>query len=532
MKHISLFFTGLLVLSISVSGCDPDTANQSNNTSNNLVNNSTNNITNNSTNNTTNNITNEICDDGYDNDQDGMADCDDLDCIGFQGCQSNNQNDAGDVTDTNPWEFDADAGDCPPEMIAECTDPIPSGCGSAEIADNGLDDNCNGEIDENTNSCTPGDVRPCFLGPPNRRNVGACVDGQQLCVRVGGEFGVWGDCEGGISPSPETCDGLDNDCNGCTDDGLCCSPPILCPTSDHESLQGAQPFNDFVLDGGDFYTGTAVRWEWTISNGPCDEVLGVRSFTVNGQTGLNYVADTQEVTFNFKLSGWYNITMRVYYNETEYYECVFVLKVWGPGLRVENCWDTSGDADVDLHLMKEGLGTSWCGAEDCRFSNCKGNNWSHSDWSESDSDISMCIDTTYGSDFNDDFGVCKNPRLDIDNISTIGIPENINVDYPTDGQTYRIGVHYYSDDYFNPSMVTHPVVNIYCDGQRIATYGYPTANEVEFTTASGTCSSADLWRVADVLTEVDSATGAVTCTVDSLTDGSGDPYITQNSSAY
>lgn len=482
--------------------------------------------------NNTNNINNtnnpsEICDNGVDDDGDGRVDCDDLDCLVFQGCNNNNNNnDAGDVTDTNPWDFDADAGDCPPEMIAECTNPVPSGCGATEIPNNGLDDNCNGQIDENSTSCIPGDVRQCFLGPPNRRNVGACVDGQQLCLSSGGEFGTWGPCEGGISPTPETCDGLDNDCNGCADDGLCCLPPINCPQSDDPTLQGAMPFTDFVIDGGNYYFGTAVRWEWTISNGPCDEVLGQRAFTVNGNNQLNYVADTQQITLNFNLSGWYTITMRVYYNATEYYECTFILKVEGPGLRVETCWDTAGSTDLDLHLMKQGYGTNWCGSEDCRWNNCKGSNWAQSAWNQANSSIDFCIGTDSGPSFNTNYGVCKNPRLDIDNIDRVGIPENINVDYPSDGQTYRVGLHFYSG-----SPTTHPVVNIYCDGQRLATYGYPTSNQVTFSTSSYNCSAADLWRVADVLTEVDPVSGAVTCTVTPLSSG-GNPYITQTSSAY
>src|SRR4051794_37649503 len=132
--------------------------------------------------------------------------------------------------------IDRDASGClPGQMGASCNmmvDPN-AGCGPVEdcVANgggpgNGLDDDCNGKVDDGC-SCTPGDVRRCFIGPPGKRNVGGCTDGTQTCI--GSEFGVWDDCVGSIGPNPETCDGLDNDCNGCADDQLCCTGGVMCP---------------------------------------------------------------------------------------------------------------------------------------------------------------------------------------------------------------------------------------------------------------------------------------------------------------
>ncbi len=45
------------------------------------------------------------------------------------------------------------------------------------------------------------------------------------------------------------------------------------------------------------------------------------------------------------------------------------------------------------------------------------------------------------------------------------------------------------------------------------------------------CATGHFWRVADVTTAVD-GNGDVTCTVTSLADGGGNPYITFGNSQY
>ena len=88
--------------------------------------------------------------------------------------------------------------------------PLPPG--PVELC-NGIDDNCNGMIDEGC-SCTDGKTQPCYSGPPATQHVGVCADGVQTCAG-----GQWGTCMGQVLPSAETCDGKDNDCNGKVDDG-------------------------------------------------------------------------------------------------------------------------------------------------------------------------------------------------------------------------------------------------------------------------------------------------------------------------
>ncbi len=74
----------------------------------------------------------------------------------------------------------------------------------AETCD-GLDNDCNGLIDD---GMIPG------VGAPCGTDVGECRPGALACVA-----GVL-DCVGDVPPSPEVCDGKDNDCDGAIDDGI------------------------------------------------------------------------------------------------------------------------------------------------------------------------------------------------------------------------------------------------------------------------------------------------------------------------
>jgi hypothetical protein len=87
----------------------------------------------------------------------------------------------------------------------------PTTYSAIEICGDGLDNNCNGIIDENC-PCNMGESKPCAS------DTGECRLGKQTCS----DQGKWGACIGGIFPRLEQCDGKDHNCNGAIDDGCPC----------------------------------------------------------------------------------------------------------------------------------------------------------------------------------------------------------------------------------------------------------------------------------------------------------------------
>jgi hypothetical protein len=379
------------------------------------------------------------------------------------------------------------------------------GCGPEESCGdgegNGLDDNCDGQVDEGCQCSASGVTRPCFAGPPDRRNVGACADGIETCS----EFLTWGPCSGGVSPTAEVCDGADNDCNAISDDVPGCTSDVVCPGNDL-----TPPLSTYTLRGSRVTTAQpATAYRWTIGC-PASVPAALCPSPANPN------AETTEVYFT--ASGAYRVGVTMTLQDGTEASCGWTVYVQGTGLRVELNWDTmlasEGGTDVDLHLhrwTRNGVDTDFYDdVDDCYFANCQPDDeiaWT----GHADSPLENCADAPHGGGADwSDRGACRNPRLDVDTNGTDGAcedsetdpnsdafcaPENINVDNPIVGQPYRVMVNYYNDS--GHSGVTYPTVNIYCGGALRGSFGNDPF--VELRNGSDYGELNDNWYVADVV---------------------------------
>jgi Putative metal-binding motif len=424
-------------------------------------------------------------------------------------------------------------GDAPTCDGGAACSPRPEGCVAREMCNDGLDNNCDGQADE-TCPCIPGSVQRCSLAPPGRRGVGTCTDGNQTCVGTG-EFGVWSACAGALAPRGESCDGADNDCDGCADNGLCCRPAGTCPAAGDPRVPTGAPFARYSLRGTTFFPGAATRWQWRVEGGPCDRLIhatrGRVSYRLEGAGSDPRAAEGETLAFTPTLSGDYTVTLTVTAADGSTFTCTFVVAVRAPGLRVELCWDRTGNpratgpeagADIDLWVQGPRVNGTWGfppGFEDdhtCGPYNCFNRDAdipsifraSRPDWGYAPTPGGACR-TPEG-------GLCKNPRLDVDNNGVNDTahsdtdPENINVDAPRAGERFRVGAYYWRG-----AVPAQPMVNIYCGGALRATFGgamvggalYGSAPVGGFTAGGGGFDRASsFWRVADV-TMRDGATG-------------------------
>jgi len=65
-------------------------------------------------------------------------------------------------------------------------------------------------------ACTPKVAEACYEGPKGTVGRGACKNGERTCS----EEGVWGECSGHVAPGAEACNQADDDCDGIVDNGF------------------------------------------------------------------------------------------------------------------------------------------------------------------------------------------------------------------------------------------------------------------------------------------------------------------------
>ena len=118
------------------------------------------------------------------------------------------------------------SGACASGTLDDSMQCVPNLVGAAELC-NGLDDNCNGLIDEGDWGVVACGIGACY------RIYSKCISGQENSR-----------CEPG-SPRPEVCNGADDNCNGEVDEGGVCgvspSPTAVPPSSTPSASPSSQP---------------------------------------------------------------------------------------------------------------------------------------------------------------------------------------------------------------------------------------------------------------------------------------------------
>lgn len=151
--------------------------------------------------------------------------------------------------------------------------------------------------------CNPGDQQACYDGTSGTSGVGPCHGGMQTCTAGG----VWGACDGEVTPVQETCgDGVDNNCNGMTDedvdadgDGYTTCGGDCCDSTECSDPKSVNPgAYDVAGDGVD------NDCDGTIDNtvASCDQGLSGTS-----STGMDYAKAMdicQSTTMNDPMKRW------------------------------------------------------------------------------------------------------------------------------------------------------------------------------------------------------------------------------------
>ncbi len=241
----------------------------------------------------------------------------------------------------------------------------------------------------------------------------------------------------------------------------------------------SRPFSTVSLAGvGQSRLGRPLTYQWTMEQSP------------QTSTAVLEAANQATARFTFDVAGnwtWRltarndrgnqaSCTTRALAASTE---AIRVELVWNIDRSCRSCNPRGGGIDIDLHLADlSRSGGRWASMapsnSDCYYANCRCR----------EGVGSLCPN---GALEWEPPGPPNNPQLDIDHISDLPGPENINLLQAAAGSTFAVGVHYFSG-----SEPTPAVVRVYCGGTLVF-----ESEPVRMQGASG-ASSNPLWRVGDI----------------------------------
>ncbi|MCZ7685924.1 MAG: MopE-related protein [Sandaracinaceae bacterium] len=289
---------------------------------------------------------------------------------------------------------------------------------STELCDGSVDQDCDGLVDEGC-ACINGQTRSCGS------SVGRCDPGTETCNLMG----VWGSCTGAVGPVAETCNGIDDDCDGSVDEGACSLPVAMCPAG-----MTAEVLSTVTLSAsGSDPDGGTVTYRWTVIGRPA------------GSSSTPSSPNSATSNFFLDAAGTYTLQFCVTDDEGNTSCCTTEVVSTPPGvLHVELQWD-QGWGDVDLHLLNvtRTPPDGWFTTDDCYFANAA------PDWGPG--------------------GAAANPTLDRDDRDGYG-PENVTIDVSPQSGTYNIGAHLYCSSSAGGSGPVTATVRVYCMGALVGTY--------------------------------------------------------------